>query len=479
MTASTDSQIAFGTDGWRAIIAEEFTFANVRVCAQGVARYLQKQGTTQQGIVVGYDTRFGSDRFAAAIAEVLAANGVPVDLCQTFAPTPTISYNVVARKAAGGIIVTASHNPPEWNGFKYKPDYGGSASPEIITAVEGEIHAAETAGPPLTMPLDEARHDGKVTMFDPRPAYVDQLRSLVDVERIREAGLRVAFDPMYGAGIGYLHDVLDGGATEITEIHGEPNPAFPGMRQPEPISHNLGPLRETVLRSRYSVGLATDGDADRVGGIDELGRFLTPLQFFALLAYYLLEIRGERGPLVKSITSSRMIDILGDLYGVPVYEEPVGFKYVGPRMMETNALIGGEESGGFGFRGHVPERDGVLSALYILDALARTGWTMSGMVNRLYEAVGPHHYDRLDLTFAAPLRGEILERVAAGQPSELAGVAVTDVSTGDGFRFTLEDGSWLLIRFSGTEPLLRIYAEARSMERVQKVIGAGRDLTGV
>ena len=294
MTASTDSQIAFGTDGWRAIIGEEFTFANVRVCAQGVARYLQKQGTTQQGIIVGYDTRFGSDRFAAAIAEVLAANGVPVDLCQTFAPTPTISYNVVARKAAAGIIVTASHNPPEWNGFKYKPDYGGSASPEIIAAVEGEIHAAERAGAPLTMPLDEARHDGRVTMFDPRPAYVDQLRSLVDVERIREAGLRVAFDPMYGAGIGYLHDVLDGGATEITEIHGEPNPAFPGMRQPEPISHNLGPLRETVLRSRYSVGLATDGDADRVGGIDELGRFLTPLQFFALLAYYLLEIRGER-----------------------------------------------------------------------------------------------------------------------------------------------------------------------------------------
>ena len=479
MTTSTDSQIAFGTDGWRAIIAEEFTFANVRICAQGVAQYLQKEGATQQGIIVGYDTRFGSDRFAAAIAEVLAANGVPVALCETFAPTPTISYNVVSRKAAGAIIVTASHNPPEWNGFKYKPDYGGSASPEIITAVESEIHAAEGAGPPPTMPLDEARRDGIVSMFDPRTAYVEQLRSLVDVERIRSAGLRVAFDPMYGAGIGYLQEVLDGGATEIIQIHGEHNPAFPGMRQPEPISHNLGPLRETVLRSQFSVGLATDGDADRVGGIDELGRFLTPLQFFALLAYYLLEIRGERGPLVKSITSSRMIDVLGELYGVPVYEEPVGFKYVGPRMMETDALIGGEESGGFGFRGHVPERDGVLSALYVLDALARTGWTMSGMVSRLYEAVGPHHYDRLDLAFPAVRRADVLGRVAAGQPSELAGMAVTDISTRDGSRFTLEDGSWLLIRFSGTEPLMRIYAESRSMERVQKIIGAGRDLTGI
>ena len=479
MTTSTQSQIAFGTDGWRAIIAEEFTFDNVRACAKGVSRYVKAEGTAGQGVIVGYDTRFGSERFAAAIAEVLAADGVPAYLCQTWAPTPTISYNVIARKAAGAIIVTASHNPPEWNGFKYKPEYGGSASPEIIAAVEREIHEAEALGPPATMPLEDARRDGIVTMIDPRPIYIDQLRSLVDVERIKAAGLRVVSDPMYGAGMGYLMDMLSGGETELMEIHGERNPAFPGMKQPEPISHNLGELRETVVRNGYSVGLATDGDADRVGGVDERGRFLTPLQFFALLAFYLLEIRGERGALVKSITSSRMIDILGEKYDVPVYEEPVGFKYVGPRMMETDALIGGEESGGFGFRGHVPERDGVLSALYILDAMARTGRSLSGLIDWLYETVGPHYYDRLDLEFAAARRAEVMGSVADSRPADIAGVAVSDVTTTDGFRFTLEDGSWLLIRFSGTEPLLRIYAEARSMERVQRLIGAGRDLTGI
>ncbi len=479
VTTSTTSDISFGTDGWRAIIAEEFTFENVRVCAKGVSRYLQSQGTAGQGVIVGYDTRFGSERFAAAIAEVLAADGIPVYLCQTWAPTPTVSFTVVDRKAAGAIIVTASHNPPEWNGFKYKPEYGGSASPEVIAAVEREIHAAEAAGKPITKPLHDARRDGIVMMIDPRPTYFDRLRSLVDIERIKSAGLRVVIDPMYGAGMGYLIDMLSGGETELMEIHGERNPAFPGMRQPEPIAHNLGELRETVVRYGCSVGLATDGDADRVGGVDERGRFLTPLQFFALLAFYLLEIRGERGALVKSITSSRMIDLLGEKYEVPVYEEPVGFKYVGPRMMETNALIGGEESGGFGFRGHVPERDGVLSALYILDAMARTGRSLSGLVDWLYETVGPHYYDRLDLEFPATHRTEVMRSVQDSQPTNLAGVAVADVTRTDGFRFTLEDGSWLLLRFSGTEPLLRIYAEARSMERVQRLIGAGRDLTGV
>ena len=479
MTASTQSQIAFGTDGWRAIIAEEFTFENVRYCAKGVAQYLKAKGTAGQGVIVGYDTRFGSERFAAAIADVLAADGVPAYLCQTWAPTPTVSYNVIARKAAGAIIVTASHNPPEWNGFKYKPEYGGSASPDIITVVEREIHAAEAAGLSSMIPVDESRRDGLVTMIDPRPMYMDQLHSLVDVDRIRDAGLCVVSDPMYGAGIGYLADLLDGGKTELMEIHGEPNPAFPGMRQPEPISHNLGELREAVVRYGYNVGLATDGDADRVGGVDERGRFLTPLQFFALLAFYLLEIRGERGPLVKSITSSRMIDVLGEKYGVPVYEEPVGFKYVGPRMMETDALIGGEESGGFGFRGHVPERDGVLSALYVLDAMALTGRSLSGLIDWLYETVGPHYYDRLDLEFPVAQRAEVMGSVSESQPAELADVAVMDVSTKDGYHFALDDGSWLLIRFSGTEPLLRIYAEARSMERVQRLIGAGRALTGI
>jgi alpha-D-glucose phosphate-specific phosphoglucomutase len=473
------SQIAFGTDGWRAVIAEDFTFPNVRLCAQGVAAYLQDRRMADRGLVVGYDTRFGSDRFAATVAEVAAANGIHVYLAETFAPTPTVSYNIIDRKAAGAVIITASHNPPEWNGFKYKPEYAGSASPEVVAALEERIERAAAQGDVPRMPLAEAKRRGLVETIDPKPPYLGQLGRLVDLSAVRRSKMRVMVDSMYGAGQGYIASLLQTGNVEVAEIHAEHNPAFPGLTRPEPISHNLGALRDAVLRGRYSVGVATDGDADRVGGVDEKGRFFTPLQFFALLAFYLLEVRGERGPLVKSITSSSMIDRLGERYGVPVYETAVGFKYLGPRMTESNALIGGEESGGFGFRGHIPERDGVLSALYLLDAMARTGRTASGLMDWLYETVGPHHYDRLDLTFPPDQRNAIVQRVSAAEPSSLAGVQVVRVNTIDGFRFDLEGGSWMLVRFSGTEPLLRIYAEAPSIDQVQRLIQAGREMAGV
>jgi alpha-D-glucose phosphate-specific phosphoglucomutase len=476
----TNTAISFGTDGWRAIIAEDYTAPNVRLCAQGVASYLRAEGTADAGIVIGYDTRFGSYRFAIAAAEVLAANDVPVYLCNTYAPTPAVSFNLIAKKAAGAIVITASHNPPEWNGFKYKPDYGGSASPEIVEALETQIGiAADASEAPARLEFEEATRSNRIELFDPKPPYLAHLRTLVDLDRLKSSPLRIAVDPMYGAGIGYLTELLSDGSIQLDQIHGEINPAFPGFSRPEPISHNLGPLRDQVLRRQLAIGLATDGDADRVGGVDENGRAFTPLEFFALLAHYLLEIRGERGALVKSLTCSRMIDRLGDVYGVPVHTTPVGFKYLGPKMIETDALIGGEESGGFGFRGHIPERDGVLSSLYLLDAMVRSGKTASGLLEELFETVGHYEYDRLDLLFASDERSTILERVRSAQPKSLAGIGVAEMSTADGFRYDLVDGSWALVRFSGTEPLLRIYAEAPSMSGVQQLIAAGRKLAGI
>ena len=441
---------------------------------------LRANGAAGAGVVIGYDTRFGSRRFAAAAAEVLAANDVPVYFCSAATPTPAVSYHLVDKRGAGAIIITASHNPAEWNGFKYKPDYGGSASPEVIADLERCIEEAASAsdGPPRA-DFAESAASNRIELFDPKPGYLNHLESMVDLDRIKAAALRVVADPMYGAGIGYLSELLQGDALQVEEIHGAPNPAFPGFSRPEPIAHNLGPLRDHVLRQQMSIGLATDGDADRVGGVDEKGRVFTPLQFFALLAYYLLEIRGERGPLVKSVTSSNMIDRLGAAYGVPVHTTPVGFKHLAPKMMESDALIGGEESGGFGFRGHIPERDGVLSSLFLLDAMVRTGESASGLLPKLTAVVGPHEYDRLDLEFPPQDRPEILRRVATAQPTVLAGAEVAEASTMDGYRYDLVDGSWLLIRFSGTEPLLRVYAEASTLARVQQLVGAGRDLTGV
>ncbi len=474
-----ENPIVFGTDGWRAVIAEDFTFPNVRLCAQGVADYINEKNIAGGGFIIGYDTRFASESFAAAVAEVFAANDIPVLLCDRAAPTPTVSYNIVDRKASGGVIITASHNPPSWNGFKYKPPYGGSAPTEVTRALEEKIVLAERRNGVRTMPLEQARKAGKVGAIDPRPAYLAQVRRLVDTEGLKRTGLNIASDPMYGAGMGYIKELLEGGKTRVQEIHGERNPAFPGLERPEPISHNLVPLHDLVLKNRLDVGIATDGDADRVGGVDEKGEYFTPLQFMALLALYQLEVKGERGALVKSITMSSMLFRLGEVYKVPVFETPVGFKYIAPLMMEHDALIGGEESGGYGFRGHIPERDGVLSGLYLLDFMAKTGRTASELVKYLYEKVGPHFYDRWDLVFNPKDRPVILDRVKNATQKSLGGLNVQERDTLDGYRFHLDGGAWLLIRFSGTEPLLRVYAEADSQERVRKILTDGRALAGV
>jgi len=473
-----NNQIKFGTDGWRGIIAEDFTFDNVRICAQGVANYLKQEGLAERGIIVGYDTRFASEDFASAAAEIMAGNGIKVYLCPKSTPTPVISYGVLAQKAGGAIIITASHNPAKWNGFKIKSDDGASAPTEIIAEVEKHISRTLTAGRVNRLALTEAVKQGLVEYLDLAPIYFAQLNSLINLDELRQSRLKIVVDSMYGAGAGYFKRLLDGGDLEVTEINGERNPLFPGI-QPEPIAPNLVRLSAMVKQQKADVGLATDGDADRIGIVDENGVFLDQLQVFALLCLYLLEVRGEQGPIVKTITTTNMLYRLGEMFNVPVYETSVGFKYVAPVMVAENALIGGEESGGYGFRGHVPERDGILAGLYFLDLLVKTGKKPSELLDYLYSKVGPHHYKRVDIEFPAEERENIINRLKNSSPDAIDGVRVVKSSTADGFRFILADDTWLLIRFSGTEPVLRIYTETDSQTRADRLLESGKELAGV
>ena len=469
------NDIRFGTDGWRAIIAEDFTFANVARCAQGLADYLNNLGNADQGLVVGYDTRFLSRNFAETVAGVCAGNGIRVYFSKKAAPTPVMSFNVLHLRAAGAAIITASHNPGIWNGFKFKPEYAGSATQEITDQLEAAIKAG--AGPTF-VPLERARDQGLIIDIDPDPPYLERIGVLVDLQAIRDAGLAVSVDAMFGAGGGYLPGLVSGGPTKVEEIHGLPNPAFPGMEQPEPIAHNLVSLIERVMSEKASVGLALDGDADRLGVVDEDGRFVTTLEVFSLLALYLLEVKGLRGPLVKGVTSSMMLNKLGTKFGVDVHEMRVGFKYIGPKMSQVDALMAGEESGGFAFRGHIPERDGILSGLYLLEYMAQTGKSPSQLVDHLFEQVGSHYYNRRDLSFDPNGRERIDQRLRSSQLRELAEMPVRSSDDIDGRRLIFDD-AWLVSRFSGTEPLLRIYAEADRPEKVAALLDAAVDYLGV
>ncbi|MBI4302658.1 MAG: phosphoglucomutase/phosphomannomutase family protein [Chloroflexi bacterium] len=470
--------IKFGTDGWRGIIAEDYTFANVRICAQAVADYLRAQGLAERALVVGYDTRFASEDFAAAVAEVAAGNNIQTFICEKPTPTPTISYGILAKKAGGAVIITASHNPARWNGLKYKPDYAGSASPEIVAELESRITFIQNSGQLKQVPLAEARERGLVQSVDLAAPYLRHLGEMVDLETLRQAGLKIVADAMYGAGSGYFPTLLQGGKTQTHEIHGERNPLFPGI-QPEPIAQNLTELGATIRRLGADVGLATDGDSDRLGIVDENGVYIDQLHVFPLLALYLLEVRHRRGAIIKSMTTSRMLYKLGQLYQSPVYDTPVGFKYIGPKMISENALIGGEESGGYGFQGHIPERDGILAGLYFLDLMVNLGKRPSELVDYLHRQVGQHHYDRLDLSFPPQEREAMSQRIMKNSPSRLVDTPVVEMDTSDGFRFLLADEAWLYIRFSGTEPILRIYAEAESSSKVEKLLAEGRKLVGL
>jgi phosphomannomutase len=405
----------------------------------------------------------------------MADLGVPVYLCRRPMPTPTISYSIVDKRAAGGVIITASHNPGQYNGFKFRPDYAGSARPEITGAIEARI-PDETGA--LKLPLAEARRRKLVEDLDPWPAYRAKLESLVNFERVKAAGFKVVVDAMHGAGGGLWPELLAGGATSVTELRGEANPNFPGMHNPEPLAHNLVSLTEAV-KTGADIGFALDGDADRIGVVDEHGELLNPLQLYALLLLYVLEIRGLRGPIVRTITCTTMANKLAAKYDLPVYETAIGFKYVGPKMVDVGAIYGGEESGGYAFGDHIPERDGFVSGLFLLDFMAVTGRTIRGLVDYLFQQIGPHYYRRIDLAYDASQRDNVLSRMQQARPRTLAGLKVTGLVTVDGYRFDLEDGGWLIVRFSGTEPLLRIYCETSHGDRLQALLDAGRELAGI
>ncbi len=466
--------IKFGTDGWRAIIADTFTIANVKLCAQATANYLLTK-EKKPSVVIGYDTRFGSPAFAKAAADVMVANGVHTYLSHDPVPTPVTSYGVITRKATGAIVITASHNPASYNGFKIKSSDGASLPIDDVAIIEANIKQLDYSDIKSVNATETL--NGLFEYVDLYEDYYKHVAELVDLNNIRNSKLKIAVDSMHGAGIGYLKKIING--AKVSELHNDINPNFPDMNQPEPIDANLHKMESFIKSEHYDIGLATDGDADRLGVIDENGVYLTQLQVYALLAYYMLEVRKEKGMIVKTITTTNMLYKLGKLYDVPVEEVNVGFKYVAPVMIKNNALIGGEESGGYGFRGHIPERDGILAGLFFIDLMIRTGKKPSELINKLYDLVGPHYYDRDDVKFDESQRYEIIQKLAANQPKEILGVKVDHVRTDDGFKYYLEDGSWLLIRFSGTEPLLRIYTETDSKERVDALLKEGAKLAGV
>lgn len=469
-------KIQFGTDGWRGMIAEDYTFENVRRYTQGFASYMLSHNKQGEWIVVGYDKRFLSENFALAVAEVLAGNGFHVHLTDGATPTPVIAFSVVNLKASGAINITASHNPPVDNGFKVRNEFGGAIAPEGLKKIESLI--PDDLADVKIMPARDAERLGYIVHFDPAPAYIAHLNKLIDLEPIRQAGLKVVVDAMWGNGAGWFPRLLEGGTTRVVEIHNTRNPSFPEMKRPEPIPPNINVALQTTLDQAGDVLLITDGDADRVGVGSENGEFINQLQVYALLALYLLEVRGQRGAIVKTLSTTSMLEKLGKIYDVPVIETGVGFKYVAPKMLETNAMMGGEESGGYAFRENVPERDGILAGLFILDMMVRLKKKPSELLELLFSKVGAHYYDRIDTAFKGD-RAAREQMVLNAHPETIGGLKVTGLNITDGFKFSLEDGGWLLIRFSGTEPIIRVYCETTHKDKVQAILQDGLKIVGL
>ena len=476
-------KIVFGTDGWRAGIADEYTFDAVRVCAQSVAEWVVRSGGADRGVVVGFDRRFRSEHFANAAAEVVAAHDVRVHLATAAAPTQSFSWATMRRKAKAGIVITASHNPWTDNGFKVKAETGAAAAPDMLKELEAVIHPLEAHPERVRrIPLDEATKKGRLELFDPAPDYLSHVAELFDLEAFRGAGYTVVCEPLFGSASGYFPRLIGGGRTKVVELHAERNPFFGGVN-PEPIPPNIDEFLRRIPAERADVGLAVDGDADRAGLGDEKGTFVTTLTLYALLMWYLLEVRKLRKPVVKTVNMTSMADRLGAKYGVTVYEVPVGFKYIGPKMQETGAMMGGEESGGFGFAMHLPERDGIVADLFFLDFMLKTKKKPSQLIAELMDMVGPSYYLRRDLHFSADAyasaKGRIMAALQEAAPEQLGGHAVAKIvqlDTKDGTKFFLDDGSWLLIRLSGTEPLVRVYAETKAQDELAPLLDAGEKM---
>lgn len=474
--------IKFGTDGWRAVIAETFTFENVRLVSQAVADYLLDtvEANVNPEIVIGFDTRFLSDRFAAEVARVMAANGIIAHLARADAPTPAISYNIVHKKALGGVMITASHNPPRYNGFKVKAAYGGAISKQQTRAIEQKLFAvSERIGANL-MDSKKAEDSGLIRKFDPAWPYYEHLTTnLINMDIISNGELKVVADSMYGAGRGVFGEVLSRTRTKIRELHSDMNPGFGGIH-PEPMGKNLKELIIAVQNENAHLGLATDGDADRIGAVDERGNFVDPHTIMALAVRYLVEKRGLSGAIAKTISTTLMLNRLAKRYGLTLHETPVGFDVIAELMVNDDILLGGEESGGIGIKGHIPEGDGILMGLLLMEIVADAQAPLSELINDLQRVAGPAVYKRDDIRLKNFIsKSEMVKRLVENAPDLIAGERVQKIDSYDGVKYHLADDSWLLIRPSGTEPILRIYAESGSPAAVDALLQKGRELSGV
>ncbi len=460
--------IHFGTDGWRGLIARDFTLENVTLVARALARYLVEFEDLRRGVVVGYDTRFAADRFARHVAEVLTSVGLEVRLAAAATPTPALSYAVRHQRAAAGIMLTASHNPPEWLGIKLKATYGGSASPRAVKEVEQFL--ADPARLPRVQPDPH-----RIEAVDLKRAYLERLAQLVNLDAIARAGVKLALDPRHGAGAGYLRELLGRHGIPCVEVRGSIDPLFGGT-QPEPLQAHLAPLREAVLRQGCAAGLATDGDADRLAALDAAGSFVDPHKIFALILRHLVERKGLRGGVAKTVSVSSMIDRIAESYSLPLYETPIGFKHIADLMLEHDLLAGGEESGGIGIRLHLPERDGLLNSLLLAEIIATEGKPLAECVADLQRTFGPLYYRRVDLWLDPAHKQRALARVAADDLRRLAERTVVGREQSDGVKLHLLNAGWVMVRASGTEPVLRIYAEAPSTEMLDQVVAAVEEL---
>jgi alpha-D-glucose phosphate-specific phosphoglucomutase len=466
------SAVKFGTDGWRGIIADDFTYANVRVAASAIAHYVLKQEDASHGVCIGYDTRFGSKSFARVVAEVLSGAGIPVQLANGITPTPALSYAVRERGAAGGVMITSSHNPAEWNGVKYKASYGGSGKPSIISAIEGY----------LDEPLDLAPVAGKIEEVDFNSDYIAAITKFVDLDAIKASGYKFLIDTMYGAGRGVIAGIFTKAGIPFVEMRSEINPAFPGIN-PEPILPHIKATQVKVVEEKCDAAFVTDGDADRIGAVDENGNVVDAHKIFSILLKWLLDRKGWPGDVTRAFNTTKMLDRIAAKYGRTLHEHGIGFKYVCDLMLEKEILIGGEESGGVGISKHLPERDGLLNSLLLANVMAEEKKTLGQLVAALQEEFGEHQYDRIDMHITEELKQSAIARAKAGV-TEIAGLKVLKTETLDGIKFFLENPAcagkpnaaetWLLLRASGTEPLLRVYCESCSVESVAQVLAAAK-----
>ncbi len=459
--------IKFGTDGWRAVIADDFTFANLERVALATARYFKGHKKIRNGVVIGYDARFMSREFAEKSAEVLANNGIKAKLADSLVSTPMVSLLTKLESAAGGVVITASHNPPKYNGFKIKGDFGGPAHPEMIAQLEKELARVlklKTV-PAGTLPLAKLQERGRVIPLSMRQRYLDDLATKIDLDRIRTSGIKILYDAMYGAGQGVLNDVLPA----VRQIHGEFNPAFGGTN-PEPLAQNLSELMRRTREEGYDIGIATDGDADRIGAVDEQGNFVDSHRIFSLLLKYLVEQKHLTGAVVKSFSVSQMVNQQAERYGLELIETPIGFKHICRMMVERDVLIGGEESGGLGLKMHIPERDGIFLGLMLCELMAVRGRKLGELVQELMDEYGLHEFTRVDLHVSEKEKTALIRKYQKGV-KEIGGYRVIGRKDTDGFKFFVEKG-WVLVRASGTEPLIRFYAEGNSREMVDRLLAA-------